>query len=136
MTRRFIAMFSMLIISMMLFSCIRGGKGPSVEESVPKGKVVINWSTESEEDNYGYNIFRAETEDGPFKKINDEIIQGAGTTSDPNEYVFVDQPLEIGKSYYYYIESVSFAGVKERFTPVSKVVVKKVMDDSMESGQK
>lgn len=132
MTRRFITVIFLIAISVTFISCATKGAGPSGGESAPKGKVVINWSTESEEDNYGYNIYRSKSEEGPFRKINETIIQGAGTTSDPHEYVFVDQPLEIGESYYYYIESVSFAGVKERFTPVSKVVVKKVMDESIE----
>jgi len=95
----------------------------------PQGKVIIRWRNETEHDNYGFHIYRGKTEKGPFKKINKEIIPGSGTTSTPREYVYVDQPLEIGETFYYYIEAISFAGVKEKITPVTPVVVKTVIDE-------
>ena len=122
-----------LLISLSACSIFQG-KGGSVKSSSPKGKITIRWKNESEHENYGFNIYRGETKDGSYVKINKDIIPGAGTTDKPTEYVYVDQPLEIGKVYYYYIESVSFAGVKEEFTPKTKVVVKTVTDK--ETGKK
>ncbi len=111
-------------------------KGPAPENLSPQGKVTIRWRNETEHENYGFNIYRGESEDGPFVKINKDIIPGGGTTSTPKEYVYVDQPLEIGKVYYYYIESISFANEKEKITPVTKVVVKTVAGTKAGAGKK
>ncbi len=130
-------LFWLILIPALLVSvssCFKSKGGPVVQPGeTAKGKVIITWATESEEDNYGFNIYRGKTKDGPFVKINKEIIQGAGTANDRREYIYADQPLEIGDTYYYYIESVSFAGQKEAFTPVSPVVVKMLMDAPAET---
>ena len=128
---------SISVLCMLLGACsLLGGKqSPSKENSAKpeEGKVTIRWRNETEHDNYGFNIYRSEKKDGPFVKLNKEIIPGAGTTSTPKEYVYVDQPLEIGKIFYYYIESISFAGTKERITPVTKVVVKNLISNKRKS---
>ena len=49
------------------------------------GAVVINWTTESEVDNAGFNILRSETRTGGFKVINAQLIPGAGTTAERND---------------------------------------------------
>ncbi len=54
------------------------------------GQVVIRWTTESELDNAGFNILRSDTRDGEFKKINAELIQGAGTTGERHVYKWID----------------------------------------------
>lgn len=119
------ALLIMFCITMAGCSLFQGGGDDSRKsEDQDGGKIIIRWRNESEHDNYGFNIYRGESKDGPFKKINKEIIPGAGTTSSPKEYVYVDQPLEIGDTYYYYIESISFAGEKERITPPTRVIVK------------
>jgi len=81
---------------------------------------TIKWSTASEVDNFGYDVFRGDAEEGPFKRLNPKIIAGAGTVDEPRYYQYVDETIEAGKSYWYYVESVSLAGVREKFTPVFK----------------
>lgn len=81
---------------------------------------TIKWSTASEVDNFGYDVFRGDKEEGPFKRLNAKIIAGAGTVDEPRYYQYVDETIEVGKEYWYYVESVSLAGVREKFTPVFK----------------
>lgn len=81
---------------------------------------AIKWSTASEVDNFGYDVFRADKEEGPFTRLNAKIIAGAGTVDEPRYYQYVDESIEAGKEYWYYVESVSLAGVREKFTPVFK----------------
>jgi len=72
--------------------------------------IILEWRTESQIENAGFNIYRIE--DNEFLKINSQLIQGAGTTSIPQEYRFID---EIGNSdTCYLIENVSFDGQTSR----------------------
>lgn len=79
---------------------------------------TLRWRTASEVDNFGFDIYRATKEEGPFERITDEPVAGAGTTDEPQSYVFVDDTIDPRRGYHYYIESISMAGVRERFSPV------------------
>lgn len=79
---------------------------------------TLRWSTASEVDNFGFDVFRATKEEGPFERINDEAIPGAGTSDTPSDYVYVDDTIEAGQEYFYYVESISMSGDRERMTPV------------------
>jgi hypothetical protein len=81
--------------------------------------VRIFWQAESQRDNLGWNIYRSESKDGKFVKINGTLIKGAGTTSVPMKYNFIDKDAKKGKTYYYYLEDVSYNGEKNR-TPSVK----------------
>ena len=79
---------------------------PTLED----GKVTIQWTTESEIDNAGFNILRSDTRNGEFTQVNEQMIQGKGTTAERNTYKWVDTTAKPGAVYYYQIEDVSFAG--------------------------
>ena len=81
---------------------------------------TLKWATASEVDNFGYDVYRGESEEGPFERVTKEPIEGAGTTDEISRYVFVDDTIDPHKTYYYYVESISMEGVRERFTPVGK----------------
>ncbi|MYF54478.1 lamin tail domain-containing protein [Candidatus Poribacteria bacterium] len=79
---------------------------PTLED----GQVTIQWTTESELDNAGFNILRSDSRDGEFKQVNEQMIQGKGTTAERSAYKWVDTAAKPGAVYYYQIEDVSFAG--------------------------
>ena len=78
--------------------------------TLENGKVTIQWTTESELDNAGFNILRSEARDGEFTQVNEQMIQGKGTTAERSTYKWVDTTAKPGAVYYYQIEDVSFAG--------------------------
>lgn len=78
----------------------------------------MRWSTASEVDNFGYDVYRGDTPDGPFVRITPRPIQGAGTSDETHRYFFVDEDIDPRRSYYYYVESIDLRGVRQRFTPV------------------
>ncbi len=80
--------------------------------------VVLKWITESEVDNAGFYIYRSQTKDGEFKVINPTLIQGAGTTSERNEYTWTDSTAKPNVAYYYRIEDISHAGVRKQLATV------------------
>jgi hypothetical protein len=121
-----------MVIGMLLGCASSGGDGPpavpaaapsaSTETPVPPiDKPLVNtlkWTTASEVDNFGFDIYRGLSEDGPFEKITTELLAGAGTTDEPQHYIFVDEAIDPSRDYFYYIESISLGGVRERFSPV------------------
>ena len=80
--------------------------------------VVLKWITESELDNAGFNILRSKTKNGEFKVINSKLIQGAGTTSERRTYTWADTTAKPNVVYYYRIEDISHAGVREQLATV------------------
>ena len=80
--------------------------------------VLVKWITESEVDNAGFYIYRSETKDSEFKIVNPQLIQGAGTTSERNEYTWTDTTAKPNTVYYYQIEDVSHAGVRKSLATV------------------
>ena len=81
-------------------------------------KNTLKWSTASEVSNFGYDIYRSENKDGPFERVTNSPIEGAGTTDLISYYEFQDDTIDPYKPYYYYIESISVDGVRKRFSPV------------------
>ena len=80
--------------------------------------VILKWTTESELDNAGFYIYRSQTKDGTFKVINPSMIQGAGTTSERNEYTWTDTTAKPNIAYYYQIEDISHAGERKQLATV------------------
>lgn len=88
------------------------------EEPAQPYSNTLRWSTASEVDNFGYDVYRATHEEGPFERITTDPVAGAGTTDVPQRYSYVDTAIDPHVTYYYYVESISLGGVRERFTPV------------------
>jgi hypothetical protein len=84
------------------------------------GKVILSWRTESEVNNVGFSIYRSEEKDGDYIQVT--FVKGAGNSSAPRDYQFIDQEVEMGKTYFYYLEDTDVAGEKNRYDIVELVV--------------
>ncbi len=80
--------------------------------------VRLDWRTESESDNLGFNIYRSTTEDASYVRINDELVPGAGTTSASQNYSYLDKDIASGMTYFYMLGDVSTGGVEKRHGPI------------------
>jgi hypothetical protein len=88
--------------------------------AIPKfSQVIIQWSTESEIDNAGFNIYRATAEDGEYTKINSAFIAAEGSTTQGANYEFIDSGLRNGKTYYYKLEDIDLNGGNTLHGPVN-----------------
>lgn len=85
---------------------------------------TVTWSTASESDNFGFDVYRSRSRDGRFERISNQPLVGGGTTDLPRDYRFVDDDIEIGTEYFYYVESISLSGERQRFTPVMRAPAK------------
>jgi hypothetical protein len=89
------------------------------------GIVQIHWETQSEEENFGFNIMRGDSENGKFKQVNPRPILGAGTSSTKNSYTFYDRNVKVGDIFYYYIQTIDLHGKIGQYANVGtrKIVV-------------
>lgn len=89
-------------------------------------KITLNWQTESEIDNQGFNIYRTVKDEDNWSKINAYMIPGQGNTSQRTDYEYIDNSVAGGYTYEYMLESISYAGVRvqekviEVFVPLPK----------------
>ena len=79
---------------------------------------LLEWTTESEVDNAGFNILRSETENGAFVKINASLIPGNGTTAERQTYTWTDTTAKPNTAYYYRLEDISLSGDSRRLLRV------------------
>lgn len=86
---------------------------------------TLKWTTASEVDNFGFDIYRGLSKEGPFDRITAEPLPGAGTTDEPQSYVYLDEDIDGSRDYYYYIESISLGGIRETFSPIIKAPAKR-----------
>lgn len=76
--------------------------------------VTIQWATASETDVIGFNIYRAYEDDfSQAEQINFSLIPGHGTTTQPNEYSFIDETANVCITYHYWLESVNYGGTND-----------------------
>jgi hypothetical protein len=73
--------------------------------------VRVDWSTETEINTAGFNIYRGESPDGPFDvKVNQQLIPGSPDPMTGGKYSYVDSAAQLGKLYYYQLEEVERNG--------------------------
>lgn len=98
------------------------------QSAVAKEERLANtprWTTASEVDNFGYDVFRGDAEEGPFTKLNANPLLGAGTTDETKKYEYRDDSIDPCRDYWYYVESIDTNGAREKFTPVFKASAKR-----------
>ncbi len=87
-------------------------------------EVTLNWKTESEIENLGFEIYRSEkgknfTKVASYETTNS--LKGAGNSAKENFYSFIDQNLRNGKTYTYKIADVDFGGFRTFHSELSVV---------------
>ncbi|MBL7067222.1 MAG: hypothetical protein ISS29_05125, partial [Candidatus Marinimicrobia bacterium] len=92
-------------------------------------RITLKWTTESEIDNLGFNIYRSPNSNSPaggqFLMINDELISNAGNSSQRHDYEYVDNGLTNGVTYWYKLEDVDYSGNTKLHGPVSATPMKR-----------
>ncbi|HET6631276.1 MAG TPA: hypothetical protein VFG73_01030 [Rhodanobacteraceae bacterium] len=102
-----------------------GTCGPQTGPEADRIANTAKWTTASEQDNFGYDVYRGESKDGPFVKLTKQPIPGGGTTDETHHYKFVDDTIDPCKAYWYYVESIDTSGRHEKFTPTYKAPAKR-----------
>jgi hypothetical protein len=110
---------------------ITGGEHPlpvtmsSFTAQFTNGNPTLYWTTQSETNNEGWNIYRGTSQNmGQTILVNTSgLILGQGTTSEPTDYIYTDQNGVVeNTTYYYWLESVDNGGETEMFGPISLTI--------------
>lgn len=80
------------------------------QEARPGQPIIIRWSTETEVNTAGYNVYRSEGEDGPWTRLNESLIPGASDPLRGGDYVYTDTNVIAGQVYWYELEEVETTG--------------------------
>ena len=89
--------FFMLLLAALLSGC-----------SNQAAPIVIQWSTETEVNTVGFNVYRSDSREGQYVQINDKLIPSSPDPLLGGRYAYTDTQVEAGKTYFYRLEAVSY----------------------------
>ncbi len=95
---------------------------PPVQGKPGERRARLTWEASQEDQAYGFLIYRSDRREGPFRRVNPQVVP-VQTGPKPHRYVYEDQDVEPGRSYFYYLESLSKAGQKSRLSGVVTKVI-------------
>ena len=72
--------------------------------------VTVEWSTASELNTAGFNVLRSDNPNGPFARLNPEVIPASPDPLVGGSYVYTDTNVTPGRTYYYQLEEVESGG--------------------------
>ena len=82
--------------------------------------IVVQWTTASEMDTAGFNIYRSSSADGEFVRINENLIPASPDPLTGGSYEFKDQNVIPGRTYYYVLEDIDNNGAANRSQDIVK----------------
>jgi len=83
--------------------------------------VEIEWTTATEIDNAGFNLYRSLSKVGEKSKLNEGLIPAQSDELQGASYSFTDENYTPGVTYYYWLEDVDLHGRSTMHGPVSAV---------------
>lgn len=103
-----------LVLALGLLAALAfSASGPAAAQQ-PEGRpgqpIIIRWSTETEVNTAGFNVYRALSEEGPWEKINQRMVPGSPDPLRGGSYVFTDTNVIAGVAYWYELEEVELGG--------------------------
>ena len=105
--------FIWLLLVSFGIACIAYGATQAV-----KHEIIVKWSTATEFQTAGFNLYRAETQQGPYHKVNANIIPASPDPLVGGDYNFRDNEVEPGRVYFYQLEEVELNGKVTRQDPI------------------
>lgn len=88
-------------------------------------RVVLNWTSNSETDLAGYNLYRSESATGNFTRVNANPI-----TSTVGSTTYQDEGLKIACKYYYRLKAVDVAGNESQPSSTLAIVTPGILTEN------
>ncbi len=81
-------------------------------------RVVVEWTTATEINTAGFNLYRSTYPEGPFVKINSHLLPASTDPLAGGKYKYEDSHVTAGQTYYYKLEDVELGGAKQEHGPI------------------
>jgi hypothetical protein len=91
------------------------GAGLIVYQLISPASVTVEWNTETELNTAGFNLYRSEFDQDDYVIVNDVFIDSKGSATSGASYVYVDDTVEAGKTFYYLLEEIQNDGAANRY---------------------
>jgi parallel beta-helix repeat protein/predicted outer membrane repeat protein len=85
-------------------------------------RIILTWTTLSEIDNAGFNLWRSEAEEGEYIRINPRTIAAEGGSTLGAEYACTDYTAQPATVYFYRLENIDTSGASIFYGPVSAAI--------------
>ena len=85
-------------------------KMSSFSATVRNGYVEVEWTTATELNNAGFNLYRGTTIDAEKIRLNEDLIPSKGNELEGAVYSYTDYDVASGADYYYWLEDVDLSG--------------------------
>jgi hypothetical protein len=73
-------------------------------------RIIIEWSTASELEAAGFNLYRTDEQNPDPIRLNESLIPPSSDPLQGGSYKYTDSQVEAGKTYQYTLEEVEFSG--------------------------
>ncbi len=83
-------------------------------------RIALTWKTASEVDAVGFFIYRADSPQGPFVRVNEVPIPALGDALAGASYSYEDRDVAWGRVYFYQLEELERSGNRRRYPQVVK----------------
>lgn len=111
-------------VTVLFYNCARVQQNLETSSSTSdKGMVKLQWEFQPRADIYGFDIYRADREEGPFAKVTKNPVLSIDPRSGKQpKYEYIDKGLLINGVYYYSIEAINTVTKKnERISPILRL---------------
>ena len=78
-------------------------------------QIEVSWSTESEFETAGFNIFRSTEREGDYNQINEQLVPAEGNAARGADYTYLDSDIQAGQTYYYRLEEIEFDNSRQMY---------------------
>lgn len=83
-----------------------------------RAEVIVEWTTATEFNSVGFNLYRSENPVDQYIKINKDIIQSSPDPLTGGTYSYKDRDVQPGRTYYYQLEEIESSGATTRHGPL------------------
>ena len=102
--------------------------------TAPPAAVIVEWTTESEVNLAGFNLYRSESPDGPYVKVNETLIPASPDPIAGGSYSYTDSTADAGVTYFYKLEDVELDGKATMHGPITVVAEGNVVSQVSQAG--
>jgi hypothetical protein len=83
-----------------------------------QASVVLEWTTATEINTAGFNLYRSDYTEGPYTRVNVSLIPASSDPVRGSQYRYEDREVLLGKTYYYRLEDVELTGATVQHGPI------------------